>query len=425
MAPPVASPLAGNSNNHDGSAYIQPVRELIDVANLSVSIPAQPPTSPTVNVTESTIEAPVPTGTAAVQPKAKRTRAKVAMSNKHLLGGKELFVDSKFAIRHTGPDELMLEGKVVKCPNEKTNGSCYKVDWLVNLPNTVDPGCLRHWCHKDAMTKPLREAMSLCDEKHGGQPTKSKKAKPSGTAIVSRGDKSRKSNPATPPETQQWRAQNGMRTAASASVSVSSVGGSMCGPTTSMLSHSRSHGSDEEMPGLMPPPPRRTRRTAMTDPAQTVESESDDGDSVNEHNNAHTFECDRDQNDLGGNKSSGDKEERVEPAIDQPSGPQKRMWEGLKELKWDFQWVEANDATAVDHDCYPFNKEPSPKEGVASSFADLFKTFYRVGGLSHEQRTPMIAVTPKSSRNWAKTSSTMCHGRTSPQRNCSGSLACC
>jgi len=420
MAPPAASPPAGNSNDHDGSAHIQPVHEPIDVANTSASIPAQPPTSPTVDVTESTIEAPVPTGTAAVQPKAKRTRAKVGMSNKHLLGSEELFVDSKFAIGRTGPDEPMLEGKVVKCPNEKTNGSCCKIDWLV-----VDPGCLRHWCHKDAMTKPLREAMSLCDEKHGGQPTKSKKAKPSGTAIVSRGDKSRKSNPATPPETQQWRAQNGMRTAASASVSVSSVGGSMCGPTTSMLSHSRSHGSDEEMPGLMPPPPRRTRRTAMTDPAQTVESESDDGDSVNEHNNAHTFECDRDQNDLGGNKSSGDKEERVEPAIDQPSGPQKRMWEGLKELKWDFQWVEANDATAVDHDCYPFNKEPSPKEGVASSFADLFKTFYRVGGLSHEQRTPMIAVTPKSSRNWAKTSSTMCHGRTSPQRNCSGSLACC
>jgi len=31
--------------------------------------------------------------------KAKRTRARVSMSNKHLLAGKELFVDSTFAVR--------------------------------------------------------------------------------------------------------------------------------------------------------------------------------------------------------------------------------------------------------------------------------------------------------------------------------------
>jgi len=90
---------------------------------------------------------------------------------------KELFVDPTFTLRYTGPDELLVEGKIVKCPNEKTNGSCFKVDWLVNLPNTVDPGCLRHWYHKDSFTKALRDAILLCEERNGGQPIKSKKAK--------------------------------------------------------------------------------------------------------------------------------------------------------------------------------------------------------------------------------------------------------
>jgi len=98
---------------------------------------------------------------------------------------KELFVDPTFTLRYTGPDELLVEGKTDKCPNKNTNDSYFKVDWLVNLPKTVDPGCLGHWHHKDSFTKALQDVMLLCEEMNGGQPTKSKKAK--GAAVVSRG----------------------------------------------------------------------------------------------------------------------------------------------------------------------------------------------------------------------------------------------
>jgi len=46
--------------------------------------------------------------------KAKRTRARVSMSNKHLLAGKELFVDSTFAVRCIGLDGLLVEYLVNK-----------------------------------------------------------------------------------------------------------------------------------------------------------------------------------------------------------------------------------------------------------------------------------------------------------------------
>jgi len=387
MATPVAPSLGGNGNNQDNSAYTQPVRELIDIANMPISVAAEGPTTPLAtqrNPAESTNEPSAPTAATTTKAKAKRTRAKVPMSNKHLLASKELFVDPKFVLRCTGPDELLVEGKIVKCPNEKTNGSCFKVDWLVNLPNTVDPGCLRHWHHKDSFTKPLRDAITLYEEKNGGQPSKAKKAK--GVAVVSRGGKS---HPTTPPETQQWRARNNMRTAASASFSVSSVGGSMTGSTISSLSHSRSYASgrssDEDISGrMLPPPPRRTRHATITDPVQTVESDSDEGDSVDENDNAYTFQHDRDADDLGGNESSSEDEAAALPVIEQPQGPQKRMWERLKELQWDFQPVSANDPTVSDLDYYPFTCEPSLKEGVGHSVTDPFEAFCRVGGMSYE-----------------------------------------
>jgi len=336
MAPPAGPSQTNNNNDQDGSACIQPVRELIDTAAMAVSVPAEAPATPSVgqpNLPQCTNEtAAAPAGTAS-KPKAKR---------KHLLGSRELLVDPKFVQRCAGPDELSVEGKTVKCPNEKTNGSCYKVDWMLSLPNTVNPGCLRHWCHKDSMTKPLRDAISLCEERNGGQPTKvNKKAR--GAAVASRGGKT---NPATPPETQQWRARNNMRTAASASISVTSAGGSVGGSAISSLSHSRSHASaqshstDEDLQGCMQPPPRRrTRHALITDPARTVESESDEGESADENDNAHSFQCDREADELGGNKSSNDEDDRVAVAVDQPTGPQKRMWERLKELKWDFVWL--------------------------------------------------------------------------------------
>jgi len=98
---------------------------------------------------ESTDETAAPT---TPQQQPKKPRAKVSVAHKCLLGGNDLFVDPKFVDRCNGPDDLKVEGQFVKCPNEKTNGSCFKVDWLVNLPNTVDTGCLRHWLHKDTVS---------------------------------------------------------------------------------------------------------------------------------------------------------------------------------------------------------------------------------------------------------------------------------
>jgi len=88
MATPVAHPQGGNSSNQDTSAYTEPVRELVDVANTHVTIQGAALATPVAgqtNLTESTNETNAPTEAAATKPKAKRTRAKVAMSNKHLL----------------------------------------------------------------------------------------------------------------------------------------------------------------------------------------------------------------------------------------------------------------------------------------------------------------------------------------------------
>jgi len=111
---------------------------------------------------------------------------------------------------------------------------------------------------------------------------------------------------------------------------------------------------------------------------------TDEGESVDKNDNACSFQHDRDADDKGGNSSSSDKEAAVLPVIELPSGPQKRMCDHLKELKWDFQPASAIDATVKDIEYYPFTNKSSLKEGVASSFSDLFDTFCRVGGLSCE-----------------------------------------
>jgi len=56
-----------------------------------------------------------------------------------------------------------------------------------------------------------------------------------------------------------------------------------------------------------------------------VESESDEGESVDENDNAYSFQHDREADELGGNESSNDEDDRVAVAVDQPTGPHKRM----------------------------------------------------------------------------------------------------
>jgi len=134
----------------------------------------------------------------------------------------------------------------------------------------------------------------------------------------------------------------------------------------------------------MLPPPRRTHNTLLTDPIHAVESDSDEGESVGKNDNAYSFHHGWDADDKGGNESSSEEATAVLPVIELPSGPQKRMCDRLKELKWDFQPVSANDATVKDVDYYALTNGPCLKEGVASSFSDPFDAFCRVGGLSYE-----------------------------------------
>jgi len=175
----VSQSQSGNNEEHD--VFLDPVREMIDFSQMTVepiSVAAMAALAADKNVNERT------TGTIArttPSERPKKSRGKVSMAHKDLLGDKDLFVDSNHADGHTGPDNPIVEGKIVKCPNEKTNGSCCKVDWLINLPNTVDPGCLRHWHHKDLMTTRLREAIAACENLLGGQPNKQKGKRAPGT----------------------------------------------------------------------------------------------------------------------------------------------------------------------------------------------------------------------------------------------------
>ena len=388
------------SYNHGDIPFPEPVREMIDCSQTGInpiSIAATAPTQGLENVNGSTNEstAPTQTTTARVEPSIrKKSRAKVSMANKHLLGGKDLFVDSRYASRCEGPEDLSVVGKIVKCPNEQTNGSCFKVDWLMNLPGTVDPGCLKTWHHKETYTKALREAIQAHDKADGGQPNKQKRKRTPGTQV----------HPGTPPDQVRWRSRIGMRTVASASVSVQSVGGSSLegGSTISSLSHShnsqqngasssgnegscdRRHApnarretpDDNQMP---PPPPRRTRQTTMTHPTVAVESDTDEGSDFDEEDNAHRCEDQPNSLSWGPDNESSSSDDDYEPRVSQ----RVPLLQLLEELKWEFSDVQACDPTVVDQECYECQGDSCLKPGVAVTFSDPFEAMM-VSGLSYE-----------------------------------------
>jgi len=378
MATSAAVSQSQSGNNAGYGVVDEPVRELIDISQMHVepiSIAANGTFETEENVNQSTNETPAPT---VASKAAKKSRAKVAMAHKHLLGGKDLFVDPKYIDRYAGPDDLVVEGKIVKCPNEKTNGSCYKVDWMINLPNTVDPGCLRHWYHKDTMTKPLRSAILAYDDARGGQPNKQKRKTPpaSGKEVA-----------ATPPDQGRWRSRSAIRTAASA-VSVTTVGGHSADGASTISSLSRSHGSslpttstnnnnDSSPPGA---PRRATRLSTMSHPTITVESDSDEGSDMNEDENAHTYANDQPESlawGLGDESSSSD-EEYMPGSI-----PRVRMAQLLDNIDWQFQEVQANDPAVNDDDCCEFQGTSCLRNGIAESFSEPFESL--VGsGLTYE-----------------------------------------
>jgi len=114
-----------SGNNGAYEVFLDPVREMIDFSQMNVepiSIAAMTALAADENVNERMTGTIAPT---AGSQRPKKSRAKVAMAHKYVLGGKDLFVDSNYVDRYTGPDDLILEGKIVKCPNEKSNGSCY------------------------------------------------------------------------------------------------------------------------------------------------------------------------------------------------------------------------------------------------------------------------------------------------------------
>jgi len=368
-----------SGNNAEYDAFLDPVREMIDFSQMTVepiSIAAMAALAADENVTESTTGTIAPT---APPQRPKKSRAKVSMAHKYLLGDKDLFVDSNYADRYTGPDNLILEGKIVKCPNEKTNGSCYKVDWLMNLPNTVDPGCLRHWYHKDLMTPRLREAIAAYDNLHGGQPNKQKRKRPPGTG---------KQAAATPPDEGRWRSRSAVKTAASA-VSVTTIGGHSAGSTISSLSRSRSNATSTTHTSVNhndcspqaddQPTTRRTRSTTMTHPTMTVESDSDEGSEMNEYENACSYASDDPELLTWGpdDESSSDEECR-------PNGlPRVRMSQLLDNIEWKFNAVEGNDPAIKDDDYYEYEGTASLKPGIAESFGDPFEALM-TSGLTYE-----------------------------------------
>ena len=367
-----------SGNDHGDDSCIEPTRELIDFSQIGInpiSTAAFTPAATENNVMASTNES---AAARTPQQQSKKSRAKVSVAHKHLLGGKDLFVDPKFIDRCTGPDDLKAEGKIVKCPNEKTNGSCFKVDWLVNLPNTVDTGCLRHWFHKDTVTKPLREAMAEHEALHGGQPNKQKRKRAPNAGTVA-------ANISTPPEQAAWRSRNAVCTAAS-SVSVTTVGGHSADGGSTISTLSRSHGSslvtttstnNNESSPLAPG--RRTRSTTMTHPTMTVESESDEGSDFDEEENAYTYASELpDFLSWGPDDESSSDEDYVPNNVQRC--PMSRL---LDNLAWQFQEVQANDPTVKDDDYYEFEGTSRLKDGIAESFSDPFEALMG-SGLTYE-----------------------------------------
>jgi len=102
----VSQSQSGNNDMYDVNA--EPVREIIDFSQMHVepiSIAAMTTIATQVDGNESTNETPAPADTTTQQ--RKKSRAKVAMAHKHLLGGKELFVDPKYVDRCLGPEDLV------------------------------------------------------------------------------------------------------------------------------------------------------------------------------------------------------------------------------------------------------------------------------------------------------------------------------
>ena len=369
-------------DNHVNLAAGGIVREHIDVSQMFVGPVAAGLSTPDASQRECTNELiqehnlganmeGVETEAAATKPKA--SRKSLTRSKKYLLAGKDLFLAEAYKDEYTGDATMVIQGYVDQCPNNKTNDGKYKIDWEKNtsLPSSVPAAMLRQWFPS---TKEFRDALDLAIDRWEREASAEQKErvatkKRQATAVTEGSRTTRPNEMRTPPaRLTMMQARAGLRTEAS---------------TISSLSSRSMHAlTDRRVP--QPPNPSECEDAAVSDDdcsvgtsstrsSLNVDSDSDDGDDLDEEDNAYEHHSDDEE------------EEEFRPHTESPDlsvkarGP---LGAYLKALVWKFELVTQSTPPVTPH--RPCSGDHGLRPGVSRRFCDPLQCFSQCGGMTEQ-----------------------------------------
>lgn len=297
---------------------------------------------------------------------SKKSRSRVSYSKKKLYAKHNLFLNPVYVpeFYRECNTELMLEGQVMQCP-KKANGNMFLIDWKFSGTNVKAGWIQPHLANNDDNKRLLLEAM----EAQAARP-----------AVVSLNN----SQPKTPAKRKQKDpppkpvyGPNGtppleIRAHAAAAFSTASTYSSI-----SSLSGSSNSNS--------------TRASLRSDPGSSVESETDDGDDLDEEDNAYqvlppgTLPEDLDENneepnpeDIDGQSNTGD------------------IGALIANLQWKYRAIADNESV------YPTaslcDSETGLKPGISRRFKDPFNAMKVLGGFDYT----FVARVTSNSNEYAK-----------------------
>jgi len=327
------------------------IREHIDAAG--TRLPAE----------ETTNEAEVVTA-AAVVPKA--SRKTLTRSKKYLLAGKDVFLSVAGQAEYNGDASLLLQGYVAECPNKKTNDGRFRIDWEKNcsLPPSVTPAMLQQWFPS---SKGFRDNLDLAIDRWEKEATPAQKErvapKRKQATAVTEGSRSTRPNVLSTPPARlvMMQARAGLRTEASTISSLSSRSFHLPAPSNVSGSEDAAPSDDDCSIG-----------TSSTRSSKVVDSDSEDGDDLDEEDNAY------DQN-----SDSEHEEEEFRPHTEAPDlsvRARGSLGDYLKALVWKFEIVTEN--TPSVNPPRPYSGDHGLRPGVSRRFNDPLECFSECGGMT-------------------------------------------
>jgi Transposase IS4 len=314
-----------------------------------LKVPTELPTElPTDIPTESqeTMKAPEAPGEEeedpelSLKPKAKRNT--ISYAKKMILAGLDIFLDPLYGENFTDSDFKIL-GQIKECPRA-SNGKLYRIEWKEPLPPCINRLWLRtHLVGSMENRALLKAAIDSYDGRRSEVVAKNQ-----------REPKKRKTASFAP--VQQGPLEHIEAMAASASVRTSS--------TMSSLSQST----------VASPPPHVPLAVSRTRSSLTLESDSDDGDDLDEEDNIY------DESDLVNRRNEDDSDSDSDASTSTASSVG-GLGQFLNEVKWEFTC----DTNTEDEDApFPYSGPCGLKPRVSESFSDPFECLAVCGGLDYD-----------------------------------------